>query len=660
MKKIFQFAACAAFVAALIQPAFAQTRTTVSDTLYSPAGNALSGTVTITNNATFTAADGTVVPKGAVGTATVVNGAFSVSLVPNAGSTPSGSSYNVIYSLGSAYLHETWVVPSSASPVTLAEVRTSPAPTPSVMIAASQLPVIINSSAIEDKGGQVFNVKAYGAKGDGATDDSAAIAAAASAAAAANGTVFFPCGTYLTTLTLTISSPARFQGASQSCATVRAGVSLTGDMFSVAASGVSFRQLTLDAAQHASRAISISTAQSGITIDQVTAENAESFDFYAGPEGVSNLLVTDSTFIGGAPGDFYISVVGAYTASSIRVVNSVMGTTSTPLNLDTGQAHVSMYVVANSGGTLSNVSISNNQIYFPILASQESDGIVISGGLTSTGTLTNSTIASNLIEGTPGAAPSYYSNALEVMDADALTISSNVIINGQQAIEVEPDAANDVIHGSITGNYVSDALTGSKNAIDIRAYCLYSAVGNYIQSGSAGAGISQAGEGVVSGNQIIAASNGVVVNNSATPVSGNTITVSSSTGYPIEMRCLQTSPCLSDSVTSNTIHGHASGYGIYFVNSTSPFANVAVTGNAMDSSYYGILFNTTGDSGTLGNNTFSSVTKPYLNLPAQVVWSQVSSGSPSGSCSNGSRYINTAGGAGTTFYGCEAGAWAAK
>ncbi|MCL5670282.1 MAG: hypothetical protein M1423_03155, partial [Acidobacteria bacterium] len=342
----------------------------------------------------------------------------------------------------------------------------------------------------------------------------------------------------------------------------------------MAASGVTFRRLTLDAAQHASHTIRIPTAQSDITVDQVTQENAESFNFSAAPEGVSNLLVTDSTFIGGAPGDFYVGAVGAYTASSIRVVNSVIGTTSTPSNLDTGQAHVSMYVVAHSGATLSNVSISNNQVYFPILAAQESDGIVIGGGLTSTGTLSNSTIASNLIEGTPGTAPAFYSNALEVMDADALTVSGNVIINGQQAIEVEPDAANDVTHGSITGNYVSDALAGSKNAIDIGAYCLYSAVGNYIESGSAGAGISQAGEGAVSGNQIVAASNGVVVNNNATPVSGNTITVSSSTGYPIEMRCLQASPCLSDSVTGNTIHGHASGYGIYFVNSTSPFANV--------------------------------------------------------------------------------------
>src|ERR1700757_551224 len=46
-----------------------------------------------------------------------------------------------------------------------------------------------------DKGGQVYNVKAYGAKVDGVTDDTAAVnAAQAAAVAAGGGVVFIPAG----------------------------------------------------------------------------------------------------------------------------------------------------------------------------------------------------------------------------------------------------------------------------------------------------------------------------------------------------------------------------------------------------------------------------------------------------------------------------------
>ena len=54
----------------------------------------------------------------------------------------------------------------------------------------------------QDKGSQVFNVKAYGAVGNGATDDQAAIQTAIDAAkTAGGGKVFFPQGTYLLTAT---------------------------------------------------------------------------------------------------------------------------------------------------------------------------------------------------------------------------------------------------------------------------------------------------------------------------------------------------------------------------------------------------------------------------------------------------------------------------
>jgi len=204
--------------------AAAQITTTVADTVHAPDGSLPSGQLVISATSTFTAADGTVVFQGTVATAPVTNGAFSVALVPNAGSTPAGTSYSVVYKLnGVAYRNETWVVPQSPTPVKLADVRSTTLGTPSQMVAASQLPPVINLSAIEDKGGQVFNVRAYGAKGDGTTNDTAAVQAAINAAnTAGGGTVYFPAGTYLIAGALSIpyvsgtppvQAPLRFTGA---------------------------------------------------------------------------------------------------------------------------------------------------------------------------------------------------------------------------------------------------------------------------------------------------------------------------------------------------------------------------------------------------------------------------------------------------------------
>lgn len=60
------------------------------------------------------------------------------------------------------------------------------------------------TASLTDKGGQVFNVMAYGAKGDGVTDDTAAIQAAINACGVAGrGLVYFPPGSYIISSTLT-------------------------------------------------------------------------------------------------------------------------------------------------------------------------------------------------------------------------------------------------------------------------------------------------------------------------------------------------------------------------------------------------------------------------------------------------------------------------
>lgn len=62
---------------------------------------------------------------------------------------------------------------------------------------------------LRDRGGQVFNVKAYGAAGDGSADDTAEIQAALDdAAAVGGGVVFLPKGNYKVSATLTITGKA--------------------------------------------------------------------------------------------------------------------------------------------------------------------------------------------------------------------------------------------------------------------------------------------------------------------------------------------------------------------------------------------------------------------------------------------------------------------
>ena len=59
---------------------------------------------------------------------------------------------------------------------------------------------------------QGFNVRDYGATGDGIADDTAAIQATIDAAAPHGGTVFFPVGVYRVTATLTVTTTSRPPG----------------------------------------------------------------------------------------------------------------------------------------------------------------------------------------------------------------------------------------------------------------------------------------------------------------------------------------------------------------------------------------------------------------------------------------------------------------
>lgn len=73
-----------------------------------------------------------------------------------------------------------------------------------------------------DLSAKVFNVKKYGAQGDGTTDDTAAIVAA-NAAAGAGGVVYFPRGSYNTTAQLTIGAGVTWLGEGKSVSLILHG-----------------------------------------------------------------------------------------------------------------------------------------------------------------------------------------------------------------------------------------------------------------------------------------------------------------------------------------------------------------------------------------------------------------------------------------------------
>jgi trimeric autotransporter adhesin len=126
-------------VVALAITAFAQVvTTTVTDTIYRADGTVAGGSVIVSWPA-FTTALGQTVAAGNTSATLSSSGVLSVQLAPNAGATPLGTYYTVVYHLDDGSVNsEYWVVPASTTPVHTSAVRSSVLPTAVAMQTVSK------------------------------------------------------------------------------------------------------------------------------------------------------------------------------------------------------------------------------------------------------------------------------------------------------------------------------------------------------------------------------------------------------------------------------------------------------------------------------------------------------------------------------------------
>jgi len=117
-------------------------KTSVTDTVYRADGTAAQGTVLISWPA-FTLTTGASVPAGSTSVTIGANGILSVALVANAGATPMGTYYTVVYHTDDGYVtHEYWVVPTGiaggSGTVPVSAIRSTVLPTSVAMQTVSK------------------------------------------------------------------------------------------------------------------------------------------------------------------------------------------------------------------------------------------------------------------------------------------------------------------------------------------------------------------------------------------------------------------------------------------------------------------------------------------------------------------------------------------
>lgn len=434
--------------------------------------------------------------------------------------------------------------------------------------------VDINPGMINWTKWSIYDVRAYGAVGDGVTDDTTAIKNTMAAADAVHGIVYFPAGEYKKSYRLNLTSD----------------ITIIGD----------YGAVILDApSAHGFYGQYITN----VTIRGIRLRGDDS----DGASLYSGILIADSTNI--TIEDCYVEdypANGLYLTGDDTVL--ISGNTLTKNGLvsdDTGKTSGSGILLGYTGTNISkNVTISDNIITYNGNRSSSvawcSHGIYVSSDIADpTGPKTaNVAITGNILSGNSGA-------GVKANGAGVAITGNTMDYNGRSGIYMSC-----ALNSTISGNTINrTTMTGDNGdgGISLDSYCRDVAVTGNSVSNAAYYGISFNGvRCLVAGNTVTGSGNyGVFMSGYNNTLSGNYISNAKLFGVYI-------SAATSPTVKGNTIRDIRDSWsaGIFF---TTTLYNPIVTDNRIFDAYYGVSSSSatgTGRTGLIADNQFDYTTTP--------------------------------------------------
>jgi hypothetical protein len=217
----------------------------------------------------------------------------------------------------------------------------------------------VNAKWVTDKGSQVYNVKAYGAMGDGATDDTAAIQTALNlvcgnpGVSSGTGNVYFPVGDYKITSTLYcyegaggIGHPSRISGA------VGGGIAALGSVIDWRGPSGGTMMVLMGWREGVMENLIFEgngTAQYGVVVSAVNVVNTTLGTAVTSP-GSATVTPASMANIVAPSGQYPGSILNVDTGSNFEVV-FVTAVTSSTFTATFTKTHLATAPIGNSGDT---------------------------------------------------------------------------------------------------------------------------------------------------------------------------------------------------------------------------------------------------------------------------------------------------------------------